>query len=110
MGNLESKEKEQPKQIKLKDIFENVKSKYILQNIFNNVEKKKSFLILKYNKNIKNRINININDYNEYLEKYSSIEIEVKPASNQCGEFINTYAYQKKYYHIYFNNNKEEIT
>ena len=38
--------------------------------------KKKSLDIVKYNKNI---ININIKDYKEYSEIYSSIEIEIKP-------------------------------
>ena len=63
--------------------------------------------MIKYNKNIKNRINININDYKEYSEKYTLIEIEIKPVNNKYGEFIsNKY---KKYYHIYLNNNEEEI-
>ena len=35
--------------------------------------RKKSLYIIKYNKNIKNRINIK--DYKEYSEIYSSIEI-----------------------------------
>ena len=66
--------------------------------------------LLKYNKNISNRINININDYIEYLEKYSSIEIEIKPVNNTHGKFINFKEEEEKYYHIYFdNNNKEEI-
>ena len=45
--------------------------------------------MIKYNKNIKNRINININDYKEYSEKYSSIEIYIKPVKNKYGKFIN---------------------
>ena len=38
---------------------------------------------MKYNKNIKNRINISINDYKEYSEIYSSIEIEIKLIKNK---------------------------
>ena len=109
MGNLESKEKEQPKQIKLKDILGNVKSKYILQNVFNNLEKKKSFKILKYNKNIKNRMNININDYKKFSELFSSIEIELKPSKDKYGNFINIDKENKIYFHTHFNNIKEEI-
>ena len=41
------------------------------------MQKKKSLEIIKYNNNIKKRINININNYKEYCEKYSSIEIEI---------------------------------
>ena len=40
-----------------KDIFKNLKSDYFLQMIFEYINKKKSFKIVKYNKNIKNRIN-----------------------------------------------------
>ena len=50
-----------------------------------------------------------IDNYKEYLEKYSSIEIELMPAKNRYGKFINIQDEDKLYYHIYFNNNKEEI-
>ena len=70
--------------------------------------KKKSLDIIKYNKNIKERINISIKDYKDYSEIYSSIEIEIKPVKNKYGKFINMNE-NEKYYHIYFNDNKEEI-
>ena len=91
----------------LKGKIENVKSKYILQKIFDNIIKDKTFKIVKYNKNIQNKININIDDYENYwIEKYKSIEIEIIPAKNKCGKFINIYDKdQYRYYHIYFNNN-----
>ena len=44
----------------LKNIFKNLKSDYFLQLLFNNLMKKKSLDIIKYNKNIKDRINISI--------------------------------------------------
>ena len=69
----------------------------------------KSLNIIKYNNNIKNRIDISIKDYKEYSEIYSSIEIEIKPANNEYGQFININKENEKYYHIYFNDNKEEI-
>ena len=59
---------------------------------------------------IQKRINININDYKLSSEIYSSIEIEVIPANNKYGQFINFIDKEKEiYYHIYFNYNKEEI-
>ena len=64
---------------------------------------------MRYNKNLKKILNLNINDYKEYSEKYSSIEIEIKPVNNKSGKFINIEEEDEKYYHIYFNNNKEEI-
>ena len=109
MGNIESKEKVKLKQIKLKDILGNITSKYILQKVFNNLEKKRSFEIVKYNKNIKKRMDININDYKEFSETHTSIEIEIKTCDNKFGRFININQDDEKYYHIYFNNNKEEI-
>ena len=101
--------KEISKQIKSNDIFSNIKSKYITQKVLNYLSKKKTMVIIKYNNNIKKRINVNINDYKEYCEKYSSIEIEIIPIKNEYGIFINVKEENKKYYHIYFNNNKGEI-
>ena len=93
----------------MKDIFKNVKSGYILQKLFDNLDRKKLLGIIKYNNNLKRRINININDYKEYSELYSSIEIEIIPKINEYGKFININKEHEKYYHIYFNDNKEEI-
>ena len=59
---------------------------------------------MKYNKNIKHIIDININDY----KVYSSIEIEIK-VNKRDGKFININKEDEEYYHIYFDNNKEEI-
>ena len=66
--NISNNKKEELKQMKSKDKFENLKSNYFLQKIFDNLKKKKSLEIIKYNKNIKSRINVNINDYKEYSE------------------------------------------
>ena len=54
-------------------------------------------------------MNISIKDYKEYSEIYSSIEIEIKLKKERYGEFININNENEKYYHIYFNDNKEEI-
>ena len=54
-------------------------------------------------------MNINVNNYKEYLEKYSTIEIEIIPAKNKYGNFINIDDENRLYYHIFFNDNKEEI-
>ena len=106
--NSSSQGKTESNNIESKDIFKNLKNDYFLQKLFHNLLKKKSLDIIKYNKNIKDRINISIKDYKEYSEIYSSIEIEIKPVSNKYGKFINMNE-NEKYYHIYFNANKEEI-
>ena len=108
-GNLISKVKVEKNQLKTIYKFNNIKSKYILENVFNNLKNGKTLNIVKYNKNIEKRININTNDYKEYSEKYSSIEIEIKPVNNKYSEFIHIKKGKEKYYHIYFNNSEEEI-
>ena len=104
-----SKEKTELNKKESKDIFKNLKNDYFLQILFNYLFKKKSLEIIKYNKNIKNRINIRIKEYKEYSEMYSSIEIEIKPVKNKYGKFVNIKKENEKYYHIYFNDNEEEI-
>ena len=74
-----NKEKTESNKIESKDIFKNSKNDFFLQKLFNHLLKKKILDIIKYNKNIKERINISIKDYKEYSEIYSSIEIEIKP-------------------------------
>ena len=58
-----SKEKLELNKMKPKDIFKKLKNNYFLQILFNNLMKKKTLEIIKYNKNIKNRINISIKNY-----------------------------------------------
>ena len=101
-----SRGKTESNKIELKDIFKNLKNDYFLQKLFHNLLKKKSLNILKYNKNIRKRINISIKDYKEYSEL---IELEIKTVNNKYGKFINMNEGDEKYYHIYFNDNKEEI-
>ena len=62
-SHLENNIKVESIQIKSKDIFEKIKSKFILKKILNNLERKKLLNLIKYNKNLKNRININIDKY-----------------------------------------------
>ena len=93
---------------KQKVIFKKIRSKYILSQIFDILQKRRKLEIIKYNKRIKKRINISIKDYKEYQEIYSPIEIEILPIYNQVGEFINVKK-EEIYFHIYFNDDKEEI-
>ena len=71
--------------------------------------KKKSLDIVKYNKRLQNRINLSIKDYKEYSEKFTPIEIEIIPFNNKYNKFINIKENEKIFYHIFFNDNKEEI-
>jgi len=86
------------------NLLSNLKNDYFLIKLFDILLKKKSLDIIKYNKNIKDRINISINNYKEYSEIYSAIELEIKPINNKNGKFINF----EKENEIYYlkNNNK----
>ena len=101
--------KEESKENKLKNKFDNLKSDYFLEKVFKIMNKKKSLEIIKYNKNTQKRLKINVNSYKEYLEIYSSIELEIIPVLNEYGKFINIEKEEdRKYYHIYFNYDEEE--
>ena len=63
---------------------------------------------MKYNKKLQKRLNINIYNYKEYSQLYSSIEIKLTLVDNRC-RFINIPDEEKEYYHIYFDNSIEEI-
>ena len=71
--------------------------------------KKKKLAIIRWNKKIQNRLNLNVKDYKEYSGTFTPIEIEIIPAKGKYGEFIKVDEKDKLYYHIYFNDNKEEI-
>ena len=85
-----------------------VKSDYFIQKFFEYMPKRKSLETVRYNKSIQKRINININHYKAYSEEYSSIELDIIPKKGEYGEFINIKKEDKKYFHIYFNDNKKK--
>ena len=49
-------------------IKENIKSRYILSKIYDNMAIKKKLEIVKYNKRIQNRLNLSTKDYKECCE------------------------------------------
>ena len=89
--------------LKEKIKLEKIRSKYILKQIFNNLNKKNILSILKYNKNLRKKLNITGKDYKKYCE----IEIEIIPQG--FGPFINFNEEEEQFFHIYFDKNKEEI-
>ena len=106
MGSSASKENNKENEsAKPNPIIDNIKSRYILSKIYDNMTKKKKLQIVKYNKRIQNRLNLDVKDYKEYFE----IEIEIIPTKGKYGKFININENDKLFYHIYFNDNNEEI-
>ena len=101
-------EQRQSKTINSNNKLNKLKSDYFIRKFFGYMSQKRALKTIKYNKNIQKRIDININHYKDYSEKYSSIELEIIPIKERYGEFINIKDENKKYYHIYFNGNKEK--
>ena len=85
-SQLSNSHKKDMNEIGAKCDFKKLKSNYVLQKVFNNINKKNLVEIIKYNKKIKERLNLNINDYKEYCETYSSIEIEIVPVTSKFGK------------------------
>ena len=101
-------EQGQSKLIASNNQLRNLKSDYFIQKFFGYMSKRKSLETIRYNKNIQKRINININHYKAYSEEYSSIELDIIPMKGEYGKFISINEEDKKYLHIYFNDNKKK--
>ena len=103
-------EQGQSKLIVANNLLRNLKSDYFIQKFFGYMSKRKSLETVRYNKSIQKRIDININHYKAYSEEYSSIELDIIPVKGEYGKFIDINEEDKKYFHIYFNDNtKKEI-
>ena len=55
--------------------IDNIKSNYLLKNMFDYIKKNEFLEIIKYNKKLQKRTNLSIKDYKEYSEEYTPIEI-----------------------------------
>ena len=82
-----------------------IKSKIILNKIISNSSKIIKFNLIKYNKKIQKRLNVNINDYEE---EFSPIEIKIMFSGNKHGQFINFDKMNEKYFHIYADNKEKK--
>ena len=86
--------------------IKNISCKYIMDIIFKNLSWKKSLLIMKYNKDLQNKLDIMKKDYMEY----SDIVLELIPIKNKFKKFINIpEGEDESNFHIYFNDDKNEI-
>ena len=91
------------------NLLKNIKSKYILKIITDNLQQKLLLKLVKKNRTLQNQLDITINDYKKY---YEEIEIEIIPINNGYDYrryFINIPEYNKPYYHIYINDEKNEF-
>ena len=80
-SNEDKKKRTSPnlENVKQEGNFDNIKSKYILKKIFDNLDKNKSLKIINYNTKLQKSLDINIKDYKKFYEIYSPIEIEIVP-------------------------------
>ena len=93
------------------NLLKNIKSKYILKQIFDHINTNIKLRIIRYNNKIQTKIDIDINDY---IEEYLKIEIEIIPKkliSKNINKnyFINIkFMVLKPHCHIYFNDDTIE--
>ena len=88
--------------------LKNLQSDYFIQKFFEYMSERKLLETIRYNKSIQKRIDININHYKAYYETKTSIELDIIPMKGEYGKFININEDGKKYFHIYFNDNKKK--
>ena len=83
--------------------FKNIKSRFCLKKIFENLNKFKFLKIIQYNKNIQNKFYITLQDYKDYTE----IEIEIISDSCSFGKLFNAND-QSSFYKIQNNSDKND--
>ena len=103
-----AEEQGQSKLIVSNNQLRNLKSDYFIQKFFGYMSERKSLETIRYNKSIQKRRGININHYKDYFETKTSIELDIIPMKGEYGKFININEEDKKYFHIYFNDNKKK--
>ena len=92
-------------------MINNIKSHYILKIIIkNHMLKGKYFKLVKINKKLQQRLEINLDDYKEYYKRlFNQIEIELIPITKLLPDKNNNFIKIReniKYFHIYFDNDK----
>ena len=81
-----------------------IKSKYIIMQLFDNLQHDVLLSIINYNKSLQKIMNIKKADYEK---EFSKIVIQINPKKNSKDAFINLK--NNKSYHIYFSNKSGEI-
>ena len=93
-------------------LLNDIKSKYIREIIFGYLNTKKILQLIKYNKKLQKKINITINDYENFIiENKIEIELQIDKYQEEKEEknyFINFEKEDKPFIHIYLNNNNKE--
>ena len=92
-------------------MLEDIKSQYLIQNIFSFVNQTRIFELVKYNKNLQNNFNINLIDYKNLSGKYIIYEGNRKGKEYYFngklrfeGEYVNGNRWNGKGYNVNNNN------
>ena len=88
------------------NMLKKIKSQFFISKIFDYMKKNKSLEIIKINRSIQKLMKI---DLNTYRECSTVIIVELVPLKNAVGKFINIKEGEEKYFHIFFNDSKNEI-
>ena len=86
----------------------NLQSDYFIQKFFGYMTERKALKTIRYDKSIQKRIHISINHYKTYSESKTPIELDIIPMNDKYARLININEEDKKYFHIYFNDNKKK--
>ena len=96
-------------------MLNNIKSNYIFQIILKEyLTKAQYFNLVRYNKNLQKKLELNINSYKEFYQRFfNRIEIELLPISSSELDLEKKYFFinrkeNKSYYNIYFDDNKNQ--
>ena len=97
------------KSLETKTNLLSIKSEYFLQKIFDKIDEIRTFKCIRYNKKLQKILKISIKDYEDLFSKIL-IEIKIGPYIHDDFDFfINIKKDERKYYHIYLNDEEEEL-
>ena len=85
--------------------MEKIRSKYILKQIFDNIQQIRLLEMIRYNNGFKKKLEKNLN---VYKKEFLKIEIEIIPKDEIYGDCNILNKKYKSYAHIYFNDDKVE--
>ena len=87
-------------------MWKGINSKYIILQIIENLSEKTLLKLIRHNKELQHDKNISLNDYKTFM----NIEIELIPKDNLIGgEIFINYINESSLFHIYFNDNQQEV-
>ena len=104
-----------PHSSKLKDLnlvhskLIDLKSKYILDELFKNLTIAKKLSIIRYNKKIQKRLDISVNDFKDNLKIEIEITLSPDKTYKYYDNFININEEKECFYHLYFDDDPKEI-